>query len=91
VQVITAAGNTGMQSVLPAIGRESRIPDPLIAAVFSLSALLWAIFSPVWAQGLGPLWQEAADPHRPDRFCGLDGSVRPGGRRRRAPPGGRRC
>jgi len=50
VQVITATGNTGMQSVLPAIGRESRIPDPLIAAIFSLSALLWAIFSPVWAK-----------------------------------------
>ncbi|HET9161413.1 MAG TPA: MFS transporter, partial [Caulobacteraceae bacterium] len=50
VQVITATGNTGMQSVLPAIGRESHIPDPLIAAVFSLSALLWAIFSPVWAK-----------------------------------------
>src|SRR5205809_277805 len=50
VQVITAAGNTGMQSVLPAIGRESRIPDPMVAAIFSLSALLWAIGSPIWAR-----------------------------------------
>lgn len=50
VQVITAAGNTGMQSVLPAIGRESHIPDAMVAAVFSLSALLWAIGSPIWAK-----------------------------------------
>jgi MFS family permease len=50
VQVITAAGNTGMQSVLPAIGRESHIPDAMVAAIFSLSALLWAIGSPFWAK-----------------------------------------
>src|SRR5215212_8228581 len=50
VQVITAAGNTGMQSVLPAIGRESHIPDPMVAAIFSLSALLWAVASPFWAR-----------------------------------------
>src|SRR6478735_4581494 len=50
VQVITATGNTGMQSVLPAIGRESHIPDAMVAAIFSLSALLWAIGSPIWAR-----------------------------------------
>lgn len=50
VQVVTACGNTGMQSVLPAIGRESHIPDALVAAIFSLSALLWAIGSPFWAK-----------------------------------------
>jgi MFS family permease len=50
VQVITATGNTGMQSVLPAIGRESNIPDALVAAIFSLSALLWAVGSPIWAK-----------------------------------------
>lgn len=49
VQVTTAAGNNGMMSVLPAIGRTSGIPDALIAAIFSLSALLWAIGSPLWA------------------------------------------
>ena len=50
VSMATAVGNTGMQSVLPAIGRESRIPDPMVAAIFSLSALLWAIGSPIWAR-----------------------------------------
>jgi len=50
VSVVTALGNTGMQSVLPAIGREIHIPDPMVAAIFSLSALLWALASPVWAR-----------------------------------------
>ncbi|QUD86771.1 MFS transporter [Phenylobacterium montanum] len=50
VSVITAVGNTGMQSVLPAIGRTIGIPDPMVAAIFSLSALLWAISSPIWAR-----------------------------------------
>lgn len=50
VNVIVAVGNTGMQSILPAIGREIGIPDTLVAAIFSLSALLWAVMSPVWAR-----------------------------------------
>ena len=50
VSVVTALGNTGMQSVLPAIGRQIGIPDPMVAAIFSLSALLWAFSSPIWAR-----------------------------------------
>jgi MFS family permease len=50
VSVATALGNTGMQSVLPAIGRQIGIPDPMVAAIFSLSALLWALSSPFWAR-----------------------------------------
>ncbi|HZZ90040.1 MAG TPA: MFS transporter, partial [Caulobacteraceae bacterium] len=34
----------------PAIGRSVGIPDPMIAAIFSLSALLWAGSSPFWAR-----------------------------------------
>jgi MFS family permease len=49
VSIATALGNTGMQSVLPAIGREIGFPDYLVAAIFSLSALLWAFSSPFWA------------------------------------------
>ncbi len=45
-----AAGNTAMQSVLPAIGREIGIRDTLIAAIFTLSALLWTISAPFWAK-----------------------------------------
>jgi len=50
VSMATAVGNTGLQSVLPAIGRSLAIPDPMVAAIFSLSALLWAFSSPFWAR-----------------------------------------
>jgi MFS family permease len=50
VSLATALGNTGLISVLPAIGRSIGIPDPMVAAVFSLSALLWAFSSPWWAR-----------------------------------------
>lgn len=49
VLMAVAAGNTALQSVLPAIGREIGIPDLLIALVFSFSALLWTISAPFWA------------------------------------------
>ncbi len=50
VSLVTAMGNTGMISVLPAIGRSIGIPDYMVAGVFSLSALLWAGSSPYWAR-----------------------------------------
>jgi MFS family permease len=50
VSVTTAVGNNGMQSVLPAIGRQIGIPDPMVTAIYSLSALLWALSSPFWAR-----------------------------------------
>ena len=50
VSIITALGNTGLQSILPAIGREIGMSDTLVPAIFSLSALLWGITSPIWAR-----------------------------------------
>ena len=50
VMMAVAAGNSGLQSVLPAIGREIKIPDPLVAGIFSLSALLWTLSAPIWAR-----------------------------------------
>ena len=50
VLFVTAAGNTALQSVLPAIGRELEIPDVAIAAIFSVSALMWTLSSPFWAR-----------------------------------------
>lgn len=50
VSMATAMGNTGLQSVLPTIGRRIGIPDPMVSAIFSLSALLWAASSPFWAR-----------------------------------------
>jgi MFS family permease len=50
VSVATALGNTGLISVLPAIGRSIGIPDEMVVAIFSLSAILWALASPFWAK-----------------------------------------
>ena len=50
VLLSSAAGNTALQTVLPAIGRQVGIPDVLISSIFSLSALLWGVMSPVWAR-----------------------------------------
>ena len=48
--VATAVGNTGLISVLPLIGRSLAIPDEMVVAIFSLSAILWAVSSPFWAK-----------------------------------------
>jgi MFS family permease len=50
VSIATALGNTGLISVLPAIGRSIGIPDEMVVAIFSLSAVLWATASPFWAK-----------------------------------------
>lgn len=50
VSLATAMGNTGLISVLPAIGRSIGIADELVVGIFSLSALLWAFSSPWWAR-----------------------------------------
>lgn len=50
VSFAVQAGNLGLQSVLPPIGRAIGIPDPLIAGIFSLSALLWTVTAPLWAR-----------------------------------------
>lgn len=49
VMFTIAAGNTALQSVLPAIGRELKVRDSWVAAAFSVSALLWVIAAPYWA------------------------------------------
>jgi MFS family permease len=49
VMLTIAAGNTALQSVLPALGRSLKVPDSAVAAAFSISALLWVIAAPFWA------------------------------------------
>ncbi|MBP0114401.1 MFS transporter [Bradyrhizobium vignae] len=49
LSMTTAIGNNGLQSVLPSIGRSIGIADSMVAAIFSLSSLLWAVTSPFWA------------------------------------------
>ena len=49
VMLTIAAGNTSLQSVLPALGRSLGVADSAVAAAFSVSALLWVIAAPFWA------------------------------------------
>lgn len=48
--MITAAGNTAMQTVLPPIGRSLGAPDAVVVMVFSLSSIAWTVSAPVWAR-----------------------------------------
>lgn len=50
VNLTIAAGNTALQSVLPALGRSLHVADSGVAAAFSVSALLWVIAAPIWAR-----------------------------------------
>src|SRR4051794_41799708 len=50
VMLVAASGNTAMQSLMPAIGRELRIADMWVAFAFSLSAVVWVIVAPHWAR-----------------------------------------
>lgn len=53
--LVAAAGNTALQSVMPAIGRAIGIADFWVAIAYTWSAVLW-----VW---LAPLWAERSDHH----------------------------
>lgn len=53
--LVAAAGNTALQSVMPAIGRVMGIADFWVAVSYTSSAVLW-----VW---LAPYWAEKSDRH----------------------------
>lgn len=50
VMLVTAAGNTAMQSVMPSIGTRLQVPDFWISLAYSWSALLWMAMAPFWAR-----------------------------------------
>lgn len=50
VMLVTAAGNTAMQSVMPSIGTELGVEDFWISLAYTWSALLWVICAPIWAR-----------------------------------------
>lgn len=50
VMLVAAAGNTAMQSLMPAIGRELGVADIWVAIAFSLSAAIWVVTAPHWAR-----------------------------------------
>ena len=48
--LVAAAGNTALQSVMPAIGREIGIADFWVALAYTWSAVLWVLLAPFWAE-----------------------------------------
>jgi MFS family permease len=50
VMLVSAAGNTAMQSALPAIASQLDVPDFWVSLAFSWSALLWVMTAPRWAR-----------------------------------------
>ncbi len=50
VTMVSAAGNTAMQSVMPTIGANLKIDDVWITLAFCWSATLWMICAPLWAR-----------------------------------------
>lgn len=50
VMLVAAAGNTAMQSILPALGTKLGIGDVWVSLAFSWSALLWVLTAPRWAR-----------------------------------------
>ncbi len=50
VMLVTAAGNTAMQSVMPSIGTALGVEDVWISLAYTWSALLWMTCAPMWAR-----------------------------------------
>ena len=50
VMLVTAAGNTAMQSVMPSIGTALHVQDFWISLAYTWSALLWMLCAPFWAR-----------------------------------------
>jgi MFS family permease len=48
--LVAAAGNTALQSVMPAIGREIGISDFWVTVSYTWSAILWVFLAPFWAK-----------------------------------------
>lgn len=69
VMLTIAAGNTALQSVLPALGRSLGVADSAVAAAFSVSALLWVVAAPFWAA------RSDARGRRPMVMLGLAGFI----------------
>lgn len=48
--LVAAAGNTALQSVMPAIGREMKVSDFWVTVSYTWSAVLWVALAPYWAR-----------------------------------------
>ena len=47
--VVASSGNTALQSVMPAMGREIGVADFWVAIAYTWSAVLWVLLAPYWA------------------------------------------
>jgi MFS family permease len=48
--LVASSGNTALQSVMPAMGREIGIGDFCVAMAYTWSAVLWVVLAPYWAE-----------------------------------------
>ncbi|HUP67816.1 MAG TPA: MFS transporter [Sphingomicrobium sp.] len=48
--LVASSGNTALQSIMPAIGREIGVGDFWVAIAYTWSAVLWVLFAPYWAE-----------------------------------------
>ncbi len=48
--LVAASGNTAVQAVMPAIGRQLGMPDVIVAVAYTISAVLWVALAPFWAR-----------------------------------------
>jgi MFS family permease len=48
--LVASSGNTALQSVMPAIGREIGVKDFYVAVAYTWSAVLWVVLAPYWAE-----------------------------------------
>ncbi len=50
LSVTAAAGNTGMQSIMPALGAALKIDDVWVSIAYTWPAILWVLSAPYWAR-----------------------------------------
>ena len=50
LSMTAAAGNTGMQSIMPALGAALKISDVWVSIAYTWPAILWVISAPYWAR-----------------------------------------
>lgn len=67
--LVAAAGNTALQSVMPAIGRQMGMNDVWVAIAYTWSAVLWVVSAPYWAR------QSDRRGRKPLTLLGLGGFV----------------
>jgi MFS family permease len=48
--LVASSGNTALQSIMPAIGRQIGVADFWVAMAYTWSAVLWVLLAPYWAE-----------------------------------------